>query len=238
MWITLLGHAAVLIESCDGTSLLIDPYESGGFDGKMGYAPITQRADFVVCTHDHADHCALHTLSGDPQHITGACALAGPFVVTRHTLAHDEYGGRRFGGLVDALRIEVDGMVCVHLSDVGHSPGVQDIEALWGADVVCVPVGGFYTIGAAQAREWCVRLGARVIIPMHYATPDCGLPLEPLEYFMAQMRHLYEPRDVDEPVICVDDYKTQVVALAMRCGTGAVESSADLRIEIKKTQRS
>lgn len=215
MKLSLYGHAAVLIESEEGTRLLVDPYESGGFEGKMAYAPIEDAVDAVVCTHDHADHCALHTLAGDPHHMTGARAQWGGFTVVRHSLQHDEYGGRRFGGEVSALRVEVDGLVVVHLSDVGHSPGVEDIEALWGADVVCVPVGGFYTIGAAQAREWCDRLGARVVIPMHYRTSSCQLPIDPIEYFVAHMRHQGVSSDVDDLRLCVDDDSTRMVVLEM-----------------------
>ncbi len=219
MSLELLGHAALIIESRDGSRLLIDPYESGGFGGKMAYAPITRRIDFVACTHDHLDHCAWHMLEGDPEVLDDSPhQMAGPFDVRRHTLEHDEYGGRRFGGEVDALRVEVDGVVYLHLSDVGHSPGIEDIEALRGVDVLCVPVGGFYTIGATQAMEWCERLGARVVVPMHYRTPDCGLPIDGVEYFLAQVRHVYRVERVDDHLIRVDDYKTRVVVLPMTCG--------------------
>lgn len=210
MKIALLGHAAVLIESRAGRRLLIDPYESGGFDGKMAYAPITDRVDAVVCTHQHADHCAVHTLPGAPAHVEEG-EVCG-FRITRHRLWHDEWEGRRFGGEVSALRVEVAGEgVVVHLSDVGHSPGAREVEALRGADVLCVPVGGFFTIGAAQAWEWCQRLESRMIVPMHYKTGRCGLELEPLEVFLGWASGQKRIEALDRDVICVDDFEGEVV---------------------------
>jgi len=65
----------------------------------------------------------------------------------------------------------------VHASDVGQSPSADVIERLEGPDVMLVPCGGFYTIGAAQAWEWVRRLRPRMIVPIHYKTRWCHLPL-------------------------------------------------------------
>ena len=35
---------------------VIDPYESGAFDGAIGYAPITHHADIVLVSHHYGDH--------------------------------------------------------------------------------------------------------------------------------------------------------------------------------------
>ncbi|QDG53773.1 MBL fold metallo-hydrolase [Persicimonas caeni] len=181
-----LGHAAVLLTSQDGTALLVDPYNPGGFGQKMGYGPIPYRADAVVCSHEHLDHCGLSYLPNQPHHIEGNGEF-GPFSVRRYRAFHDEYGGRRRGGAVDVLAIEADGMTLVHLSDVGHSPTDALVDALARPDVLFVPVGGFYTIGAAQAREWHRRLAPSVVIPLHYKTDRCGLPLRGRADFEAQV---------------------------------------------------
>lgn len=181
-----LGHAAVLLTSSDGTTLLIDPYNPGGFDGKMAYAPIAWRADAVVCSHAHLDHCGVSDLPNEPHPIEGDGDF-GPFTVRRHRAFHDEYGGRRRGGAVDVLEIGVDGLTLVHLSDVGHSPTAALTAALARPDVLFVPVGGFFTIGAAQAHEWYRRLAARVVIPLHYKTDRCGLSLRGRAGFEAQV---------------------------------------------------
>lgn len=180
-----LGHAAVLLTSEDGTTLLIDPYNPGGFGGRMNYRPIPYRADAVVCSHDHLDHCAVNHLGNSPHLINEDDEGYGPFEVIRHAAFHDEYGGRRRGGVVDVLEIRVDGLKLVHLADVGHSPSAALVEPLRGADVLFVPVGGFFTIGAAQAHEWKRRLAPRRCVPVHYRTERCTLTLRPRQVFEA-----------------------------------------------------
>ncbi len=73
------------------------------------------------------------------------------------------------------LCIEVDGWRILHASDVGQAPTPQLMRRCGEVDVALVPVGGFFTIGAAQAREWSRRLGATWVIPTHYRTEGCGL---------------------------------------------------------------
>src|SRR5690554_399356 len=179
-----LGHAAMRLRAGDQTTLMIDPYNPGGYGGRMGYAPIPYKADAVVCSHAHADHAAVEDLPTTPLLIEGDADF-GPFSVRRHPAFHDEYGGRRRGGAVDILEIRVDGRRIVHLSDVGHSPTPALIEALWAPDILCVPVGGNFTIGAAQAFEWWQRLAPVRCVPIHAKTARCRLELQGSEVFEA-----------------------------------------------------
>lgn len=182
MRIHFFGHATVGITANDGTRLLIDPYEPGGFGGKMNYPPIVNSFDAVVCSHDHPDHSALAHVQTATQLDAGTL---GPFEISRVTLDHDEYQGERFGGQVDALIIEVDGLRLCHLSDVGHSPIREHVRALGAIDVLFVPVGGFYTIGSHQALSWIRRVGAHTSIPIHYRTSLCTLPFRGIDPFLA-----------------------------------------------------
>ncbi len=197
-----LGHAAVLLMADDGTSLLIDPYNPGGFSGRMAYAPIPYQPDAVVCSHDHLDHCAVGDLANRPQVIDGEGAF-GPFSVRRHQAYHDEYAGRRRGGAVDILDISVDGLRLVHLSDVGESPRAELVAALRGPDVLFVPVGGFFTIGAAQAFEWSRRLAPARVVPVHYKTARCALSVRPRANFEAYVESPGQAPGEGEPS-CVE----------------------------------
>jgi L-ascorbate metabolism protein UlaG (beta-lactamase superfamily) len=182
-----LAHAAVRLTARDGTVLIIDPYVAGGFGGAMDFARIDEAADFVWTTHDHADHAAWDEVPGDPVVLEDA-GRYGPFEVTTWTLAHDEYGGRRRGGMVETTRIGVDGRVVVHLSDVGQAAPGRIPTSFRRPDVLLATCGGFYTIGAAQAWEWSERIGARLTVPIHYKSDRCGLPIRPREHLEAHWR--------------------------------------------------
>lgn len=182
MRIHFFGHATLGITAQDGTRLLIDPYEPGGFGGKMNYPAIPAAFDVVVCSHGHPDHCAVSHIQASTHLESG---IFGPFLITRVRLDHDEYQGERFGGQVDALIIEVDGLRLCHLSDVGHSPTRAHIEALGSIDILFVPVGGFYTIGSHQALSWVRRIQAHTSIPIHYRTSLCTLPFRGIDPFLA-----------------------------------------------------
>lgn len=175
MLLDLLGHACVSLTDGRGTCLLIDPYESGEFDGRLRYEPIDVEPDYVVSSHAHADHAAFDAVPGTFQIVDSG--RAGSFEIGRVKAFHDEYGGRRRGGSIDILKITVDEQVIVHLSDVGHSPITSVCAQLGQPDILLVPVGGFFTIGAAQAWEWIERLNPRCAIPVHQRTPACELQI-------------------------------------------------------------
>ena len=183
MNLDLLGHACVALQSAAGETLLVDPYASGQFDGRLAYDPIDVAPDFVVCSHGHADHAAISAVPGEFELVDEG--RAGDFSVRRIPAWHDEYDGRRRGGSVDILDIEADGARVLHLSDVGQSPIGSIVESIRHPDVLLVPVGGFFTIGAAQAWEWIERIQPRCAIPIHQRTPACSLPIRDAEAFAA-----------------------------------------------------
>lgn len=180
--VELLGHAMALITSSAGDRLLIDPCPDGALGGMLRYGALPE-ADAVICTHDHTDHSAVGAVPGAPE-VLWSGAWRG-FEIERVAAWHDEYNGRRRGGAVDLLVITVDGIRIAHLSDVGESPSGEQIESLGHVDVLIVPVGGFYTIGAAQAWEWAMRVGAARVLPAHHKTERCGLALRGVEVFEA-----------------------------------------------------
>ncbi|MBP3705325.1 MAG: MBL fold metallo-hydrolase, partial [Clostridia bacterium] len=82
--------------------------------------------------------------------------------------------------------LESDGVRIVHFGDLGCALTEEQKNILHGADVVLIPVGGFYTIDAAQAKAVIDELQPKVAIPMHYRTEKFGLPaIAPLDDFLA-----------------------------------------------------
>src|SRR5437667_12888379 len=68
------------------------------------------------------------------------------------------------------LVFECEGLRVVHAGDLGHRLSKEDAASLGRLDALMIPVGGFYTIGPADADGVIGDLKPRVVIPMHYKT--------------------------------------------------------------------
>jgi L-ascorbate metabolism protein UlaG (beta-lactamase superfamily) len=65
-------------------------------------------------------------------------------------------------------------MKIVHLGDLGHPLSDEQAAIIGTPDVLITPVGGYYTIDAKQADAIARRLGAKIVIPMHYRSDTFG----------------------------------------------------------------
>ena len=188
-----LGHASFLIESASGTRIITDPYESGDFDGAIGYGPIAERADVVVVSHGHSDHNYVAGVAGDPKVVQGpgTCHVAG---VEFNGVAcfHDDSNGRERGKNTMFV-FDVDGIRVCHVGDLGHQPSKTQLAALGPVDVLVLPVGGRFTIGAAEASKLAETISPRVIIPMHYRTDKCTLPISGVDEFLQGKQKVKRP---------------------------------------------
>ena len=60
-------------------------------------------------------------------------------------------------------------------------------------DAILIPVGGYYTIDAAQAKTVVDDLAPRIVIPMHYRSDHFGYPvIGRLEEFTGLCRNVVE----------------------------------------------
>lgn len=179
-----LGHAAFLATSDDGKKVIIDPYESGSYDGAVGYGKISEEAAVVAVTHDHADHNGVSALPGAPALVKGAGEQTVKGLTFKGVATyHDETGGSQRGKNT-AFVFEMDGLKICHLGDLGHILSDQEASEIGPVDVLLIPVGGLFTIDALTASEVVNQLNPKIVVPMHYKTERCGFPIAEVEPFL------------------------------------------------------
>lgn len=158
-----LGHACFLAEQ-DDYVIALDPYAHGIVPGLW---PLEIEANEVLMSHDHRDHNAKNVVDL----VEGGIS---PFTVTRVESAHDDQGGAERGKNTIHV-LEADGVRVAHLGDLGTMLTEEQIKQIGRLDALLVPVGGYYTIDAKQAKELAEAISPTVIIPMHYRTEHFGM---------------------------------------------------------------
>jgi L-ascorbate metabolism protein UlaG (beta-lactamase superfamily) len=170
------GHACFGLFVEGGESICVDPYQPGALNGAVDLEPIGDEFDYVVCSHGHVDHAATTAIAASD--IIQATIETPGFSIRRHTVFHDEFGGRLRGGTTDILTIDLGGRRIVHLGDLGERLTSKQI-ANWSPgsiDLLIAPVGGYFTLGADGAFELVEKLQPSFVIPCHAAGQGVTLP--------------------------------------------------------------
>jgi L-ascorbate metabolism protein UlaG (beta-lactamase superfamily) len=177
-----LGHDSFRLDG--STTIYIDPWK---------LPPDPPAADGILVTHDHFDHLSAAdigliagpgTVIMGPQAVvdqlepgtaiavsagqTFECAGATVTAVPAYNLDKFREPGKLFhprqAGYLGYI-VELDGFRVYHSGDIDDIPELSDVEC----DVALIPVSGTYVMTADQAVEACARLGAKTVVPMHYA---------------------------------------------------------------------
>ncbi len=203
MKLTWYGHSCFLMET-DGGSIVFDPYAPGSVPG-LSLPKLA--ADMVICSHEHSDHCFPEGVK-----LTGRETKLN---IQRIPCFHDgQRGGLRGENLMTV--VEADGLRAAHLGDLGHDLSEAQLEVLRGLDVLMLPVGGYYTIDAAQACKLAAELKPGIVIPMHYRGKDFGFDvIAPVEDFLALSENI---EFFDTNVLESEKLKTPVTAV-LKCPT-------------------
>ena len=183
MLIRHIGHAEFLIETESGMRMVTDPYGDG-----CGYPVRKLRADTALVSHGHHDHNAVENLEGVTLTVDrpGEYTPAQGIRITALESFHDDTQGSQRGKTLLFL-VEAEGLRIVHLGDLGCALDNNQLEQLKKPDILMIPIGGFYTIGAEQAKQTAEQLGAGIILPMHYRTEyNQDWPISGPEAFLEQ----------------------------------------------------
>ena len=208
--ITGYGHACFGIQ-CGGKSILFDPYKTGSVPGLD--LPDGRTADRVYCSHEHGDHNARELV----RETSPGC---DPFPIRFLTVPHDDADGAKRG--MNRISIaDVNGTVVVHMGDIGRLPTEQEYEELKQADVLMIPVGGYYTIDAVQAKEIIDTVDAGLTILMHYRCGDMGYDV--LQELSDIQKIIPEAECTEKSAVVYEPGRKRIIALTPVCRKGRAE---------------
>ena len=179
MKIRWIGHASFQIETEGGLRIRTDPY-----DRSVGLAISSLPADILTISHDHFDHNAKETVAGGPRIVdTGGPTTINDVTFKPVAAFHDEVkGGKR--GPNTIFVISVDGLRLAHMGDIGHIPSEEQIAEIGPVDILCIPVGGRYTLDAVEATKTVKLIVPKVTIPMHFTIPGLKVDVGGVEAFL------------------------------------------------------
>ncbi|HOX23949.1 MAG TPA: MBL fold metallo-hydrolase, partial [Elusimicrobiales bacterium] len=157
-----LGHSAFRIETAEGIIIYIDPFH---------LKKNLPKADLILCTHEHHDHCSpediekitsLRTELAGPPGVESKLAPkkvlpAKPFriftaggIIVEPIPAYNidkPYHTREMGHV--GYLLTVGGIRIYHAGDTDFIPEMRTLKA----DVALLPIGGTYTMDAAEAAK-------------------------------------------------------------------------------------
>ena len=190
-------HGQSAFRLSDGaTTVFIDPFDDLGPLAERGmrwdYPAIEGvQADLLLVTHEHFDHNGVGAIAGDPPTLRSTAGrLESPIgEVLAVASEHDAAAGTERGPNT-LFAFTLGGRRVAHLGDLGQSElREEQAQALGRIDLLFVPVGDGPTIGAEQATAIAARLGAQIIVPMHYRTERIGF-LEPVDAFLQRAQRV------------------------------------------------
>ncbi len=176
-----LKHDAFLLKG-DGVVVAIDPYE---------LRSVPEKADLVLITHDHFDHCdpnsvrlvakpdaviiapqkAAAKLGKNVQVVKAGDVLTEKGVTVKVVPAYNvrperqRFHPKNYGGV--GYLITLAGKTIYHTGDTDLIP---EMDNLGQVDIALLPVSGTYVMDAQEAAEAVKRIKPTHVIPMHYGS--------------------------------------------------------------------
>ena len=173
--ITWIHHASFRITGA-GRVIYIDPWKIPSAPGD---------ADIVLVSHDHFDHCSaedIEKVSGDntvlaaPRDVVAKLGF-GQVITPGDELRIDDTSIQavyayniskdfhpRASGWIGAV-ITIDGKRIYYAGDTDLTPEMSHLTSI---DLALLPVGGTYTLDAAEAARACDAIAPAAALPYHW----------------------------------------------------------------------
>lgn len=175
-----LGHASFVIR--DGKVIYFDPYK---------IEEESEKADLVLVTHGHFDHCSpddIHRVIQPstvivtvPDNESKLSGIAGQIAEIKYVSPGDSVtvDGTVIGAMPAyntnknfhpkgnnwvGFVVEIDGEKIYHAGDTDLIPEMNSVEC----DIALLPVSGTYVMTSGEAVMAAKEVGCKIAVPMHY----------------------------------------------------------------------
>ncbi len=201
MNIRYLGHSCFQLIGQDGVCVLTDPYKGVGYE-----LPGATSAEIVTISHTHFDHNNVEAIKG----VKSVCDEVKRYEINNVKIQgvdsfHDNKQGSLRGKNV-IYKIQMDGLTFCHFGDIGEDLSDSIVKQIGECDVLLIPIGGTYTIDAAEAKKYAQAIMPKVVIPMHYLPQDGALDIANATEFLSSFENVEKCLD-GEYVLNVDTLK-------------------------------
>ena len=177
------GHSCFRLMERGMAVVVCDPYDHR----VVGYDSLKLKADIVTVSIDTPEHNFTSGVKGDPHPITGPgeFEIGGVFITGVQT---NGQGKKTEAELRNTLYVfDYNGLTIAHLGQINRIPSQSEVEALGHVNIALVPIGDGDSLSAAKAAEVINLIEPNIVIPMHYATADTTVKLDPLNKFLKEM---------------------------------------------------
>lgn len=196
--ITWLGHSTVLVQTANGTNILIDPFIAQNPKYPKSYE-LPKKIDFILLTHGHGDHMsdvvpvatkhgstvvAIYELAGylGKKGLTNTIGMnlggtvqlndaAATMVEAKHSSGAQDEDGTHYVGVAAGYVLNLPGgPTLYHAGDTAVFGDMRLIGELYKPEIALLPIGGHFTMSPREAAIAASYVGARTILPIHWGT--------------------------------------------------------------------
>ncbi|MBR1977304.1 metal-dependent hydrolase [bacterium] len=191
MKVRYLGHSAFRIETGNEV-ILIDPFLAPNKD----YNFKDDNISHILVTHAHSDHlgsaieiskikgativgvfelanyCAQRGAKAIGVNLGGWVKLSFGRVYFAPAFHSSSFADGTYAGCPAGILADIEGKRVFHAGDSALTQEYKTLKELNEIELAMLPIGGFYTMGVAEAIVATRWLEAKKVIPMHYNTFD------------------------------------------------------------------